>query len=148
MKTAIVYVSTHHGNTKKLCDAIRAADDGVVLIDGTEETGPALAAYDRIGFAAGIDNGSFYRPMLALMRACLPEGKDVFLLYTCGMVCGGYADAAEKIVRDSGCRLLGTYGCTGWDTSGAFRLMGGVAKGHPDAGEIAGAVAFYHGLKG
>ena len=31
MKTAIVYYSKHHGNTKKLLDAIAGADPAVVL---------------------------------------------------------------------------------------------------------------------
>ena len=33
MKTAIVYYSAHHGNTKKLLDAI-AVKNAVTLIDG------------------------------------------------------------------------------------------------------------------
>ena len=36
MKTAIVYVSTHHGNTKRLVDAIEAKRE-VTLIDGTAQ---------------------------------------------------------------------------------------------------------------
>ena len=36
MKTAIVYYSKHHGNTKKLLDAIVAAEE-VTLIDVTEQ---------------------------------------------------------------------------------------------------------------
>ena len=35
MKTAIVYASTHHGNTKKLLDAIAAAYE-VDLIDAVK----------------------------------------------------------------------------------------------------------------
>ena len=36
MKTAIAYYSMHHGNTKKLLDAIVAADPSVVLMKYTE----------------------------------------------------------------------------------------------------------------
>ena len=39
MKTAIVYYSKHHGNTKKLLDAI-AAENEVTLIDVTEQGTP------------------------------------------------------------------------------------------------------------
>ena len=42
---------------------------------------------------------------------------------------------------------IGAYECLGFDTFGPFRLIGGIAKGHPDAGEIAGAVKFYRELK-
>ena len=53
MKTAIVYYSQHHGNTKKLLDAI-ASKDAVTLIDVTEQPDADLSAFDRIGFASGI----------------------------------------------------------------------------------------------
>lgn len=36
MKTAIVYVSTHHGNTKKLVDAISEKYD-ITVIDGIKD---------------------------------------------------------------------------------------------------------------
>ena len=53
MKTAIVYASTHHGNTKKLLDAIAAAYE-VDLIDAVKIPEKDLNRYDRIGFASGI----------------------------------------------------------------------------------------------
>jgi flavodoxin len=34
MKTAILYYFKHHGNTRKLVDAIKDADDSVTLIVG------------------------------------------------------------------------------------------------------------------
>ena len=37
MKTAIVYYSKHHGNTKKLLDAI-AGENEVTLIDVTDQS--------------------------------------------------------------------------------------------------------------
>ena len=42
MKTAIVYYSRHHGNTKKLLDAI-AAENEVTLIDVTEQPSADLS---------------------------------------------------------------------------------------------------------
>ena len=53
MSTAIVYASTHHGNTKMLIDAIAAKFD-VTLIDATKETAKDLSSYDLIGFASGV----------------------------------------------------------------------------------------------
>ena len=51
MKTAILYYSEHHGNTKKLLDAIAAKND-VDLIDVTKQGSADLAGYDRIGLAS------------------------------------------------------------------------------------------------
>ena len=61
MKTAIVYYSKHHGNTKKLLDAIAAAAE-VDLIDVTADKDADLLGYDRIGFASGIYYSSFAKP--------------------------------------------------------------------------------------
>jgi flavodoxin len=142
MKTAIVYVSKHHGNTKKLVEAIAGADE-VALIDGTKEKAVDLTRYDCIGLASGIAFGRFYPKMMKLMKNSLPEGKKVFFLYTCGSKHKVYTKAAAKIAIDKGCSILGEYGCLGFDTFGPFKLIGGIAKGHPDAHEIAKAVEYF-----
>ena len=54
MKTAILFYSKHHGNTKKLLDAIAAADPDVDLVDVTTAGKTNLSGYDRIGIASGI----------------------------------------------------------------------------------------------
>lgn len=46
MRTAIVYYSKHHGNTKKLLDAIAAADENVTLIDVTECSEADLSSFE------------------------------------------------------------------------------------------------------
>ena len=58
MKTVIAYYSKHHGNTKKLLDAIAAAAE-IDLIDVTVTKRTDLSVYDRIGFASGIYYGAF-----------------------------------------------------------------------------------------
>ena len=63
MKTAIVYASTHHGNTKKLLDAIAAAYE-VDLIDAVKIPEKDLNRYDRIGFASGIYYSKFHQACL------------------------------------------------------------------------------------
>lgn len=47
-KTAIVYYSQHHGNTKKVLDAIADYDNDVTLVDVTEKHEVDLTGYDRI----------------------------------------------------------------------------------------------------
>ena len=53
MKTAIIYYSKHHGNTKKLIDAIAAKHD-ITAINASETKTADLSGFDRIGFASGI----------------------------------------------------------------------------------------------
>ena len=40
----------------------------------------------------------------------------------------------------------GKFSCKGYDTFGPFKLVGGIAKGHPNGQELADAVAFYKGI--
>ena len=146
MTTAIVYYSQHHGNTKKLLDAIAAADD-VTLIDVTTNPTADLSSFDLIGFASGIYYTSFAKQVLSFAEAYLPEGKDVFFIYTHGAPKGGFLTAIRSVTEKKHCRELGSYHCLGFDTFGPFKLVGGIAKGHPTEEEIAGAVKFYKELQ-
>ena len=145
MKTAIVYYSEHHGNTKKLLDAIAAKHD-VTLINVTKTPETDLSGYDRIGLASGIYYSSFAKQLLAYAEDHLPEGKDVFYIFTHGAPKGMFLNAVRKIAEAKHCRELGDYHCQGFDTFGPFKLVGGIAKGHPTEDEISGAVSFYEGL--
>ena len=145
MKTAIVYYSEHHGNTKKLLDAIAAKHD-VTLIDVTKAPETDLSGYDRIGLASGIYYSSFAKQLLAYAEEHLPEGKDVLYIFTHGAPKGMFLNAVRKIAEAKHCRELGDYHCQGYDTFGPFKLVGGIAKGHPTEDEISGAVSFYEGL--
>ena len=145
MKTAIVYYSEHHGNTKKLLDAIAAKHD-VTLISVTKQPETDLSGYDRIGLASGIYYSSFAKQLLAYAQKHLPENKDVFYIFTHGAPKGLFLTAVRQIAEQKKCRELGSYHCQGFDTFGPFRLVGGIAKGHPTEAEIAGAVSFYESL--
>ena len=57
-------------------------------------------------------------------------------------------EAAKEAAKEKKARILGTYGCSGYDTFGPFKLVGGLKKGHPDAKEIGEAVQFYRSLPG
>ena len=145
MKTVIVYYSRHHGNTKKLLDAIAAQED-VTLVDVLEGRETDLSGYDRIGFASGIYYGTFAKQIIEFAGEKLPEEKDVFYLYTHGAPSGNFLKDMRRIAQSRRCRELGEYHCQGFDTFGPFKLVGGIAKGHPTQEEIAAAAAFYQSL--
>lgn len=83
MKTAIVYASTHHGNTKKLLDAIAAAYE-VDLIDAVKVPEKDLNRYDRIGFASGIYYSKFHQAVLNFAAVNMPQNKQTFFISTYG----------------------------------------------------------------
>ncbi len=146
MNTAIIYYSRHHGNTKKLLDAI-GRKHPVTLIDVTSQPEADLSGYDRIGFASGIYYGGFARQIITYAQEHLPEGKEVFFVYTHGAAGGNFLKGIREVTQGRHCREIGEYRCQGFDTFGPFRLVGGIAKGHPTDEEISNAVTFYEGLK-
>lgn len=146
MKTAIIYYSKHHENTKKLLDAIAEADPEVVLIDMTATASPDLKQFDRIGLASGIYYGGFSKQGIEYAKANLPESKPVFFIYTHGAPSGDFLKSIREVTQSRKCPELGEYRCRGFDTFGPFKLVGGIAKGHPTQEEIDGAVEFYKGL--
>ncbi len=148
MKTAIVYYSKHHGNTKKLLDAIQAAyPDEITLFDVTEVACADLQSFDLIGYASGIYYSKFEKRVAQFAKANAPQGKDTFLLYTYGAEKAGYTKSIRDVLAESKANVLGEYGCLGFDTFGPFKLIGGIAKNHPTAEETENAVTFYRDLR-
>lgn len=146
MKTAIVFYSQHHKNTRKLVDAIKAADPDVKLIDISVTKVSELDGYDMIGIASGIYYSKFAKPLMEYLDTHLPEDKEVFALYTCGQDRASYTKDIKTLVEKKHGTYLGEYGCLGFDTFGPFKLVGGLAKGHPTEEEVHGVVEFYKGL--
>ena len=142
MKTAVIYYSRHHGNTKKVLDAIAPGHD-LTLIDAAETTSAPLEDYDLIGFASGIYYSKFHKSVLQFAEEHLPEGKKVFFVYTCGSDKQSYTSAIRKIAAEKHAEILGEFGCPGYDTFGPFKLVGGIAKGRPNQGDLSNAVRFF-----
>ena len=147
MKSVIIYASTHHGNTKKVVDAI-AKEFDVFTVDATKVHEKDLKDYDLIGFASGIFFTKFSEQVLNFARINLPREKDVFFIATAGNPMDLYFNSIAEVAKDKRCRECGRFQCKGFDTYGPFKLVGGIQKGHPDDSELKAAVDFYRGLVG
>ena len=146
MKQAvIIYASTHHGNTRRLVEAISDAYH-IALIDATKQQDADLSGYDLIGFASGIDFGRFYRPVEEFLIKNLPKGKAVFFLYTCAKTSACFTETMRQQAIKKNAVVLGEYGCRGFNTYGPWKLIGGMNKNHPSPEEIQGALQFYGSL--
>ena len=143
MKAVIVYHSSHHGNTRKLVEAIARGRD-VTLVDASAVKSADLSGYDLIGFASGIYFGKFHRSVVEFAKNNLPQGKKVFFLATYGGSNG--TKAIEEAVRERDAQIVGSFGCKGYDTFGPFKLVGGICKGHPDETDLKNACRFLDGL--
>ena len=106
MKTAIIYASVHHGNTKKIIDEIAKTNE-VDLIDATQVTEKDLSGYDLIGFASGVYYGKFHQSVLKFAAVHLIENKNIFLMCTYG---GSEAfKSMERIIEDKHDNLVGRF---------------------------------------
>ena len=143
MRKAIVYTSVHHGNTEKLVKRI-AEECQVDLIDAIKQMNADLNDYDMIGFASGIYYSKFHQSILKFSEENLSADKKVFLICTYG----GSANfkSIEQILNKKHASVVGKFGCKGYDTFGPFKLVGGIAKGHPDEEDMKNAVDFVKGL--
>lgn len=146
MKIAICYYSRHHGNTRKVLEAL-AGEGEADLIDVTTRQAVRLEGYDRIGFASGVYYGKSHPSVPAFARQYLPEGKPVFFLCTYGASRGKSLREMEAVAREKYCPVLGAFGCRGYDTFGPLKLVGGIAKGHPNGRDLENARKFWRQMK-
>lgn len=146
LKTVLLYRSKHHGNTKKLIDALATAHPEIDIIDvsalGKNEL-PDLSPYHLIAFASGIYYGKLDKDILRVAQGCLRDGDQVIGFITYGGNEKFHGSDLGGICRLKMANLLSIYGCPGWDTMGPFKLVGGMNKGRPNADDIQGAVDFY-----
>ena len=144
-RIAIIYGSTHHGNTYQLVDAI-ARKYSITMIDATQVETTDLSGYDLIGFASGIDFGRFYESVEQFLIRNLPQGKQVFFLYTCAKTSPRFTASIKEAARKKNAVILGEYGCRGYNTYGPWKLIGGMNKSHPTKEEQNNAILFFEAM--
>lgn len=149
MKTMILYRSKHHGNTKKLVDAVVNAFPEVEAIDvatlGKNEY-PDLSEYPLVGVGTGIYYGEIDKDLARVLANTLCEGQQVFALMTYGGKDKWYGKDIDGLCRMRKANFLTSYGCLGYDTWGPYKLMGGMWKDHPNDEDIQGAIDHYQRL--
>jgi menaquinone-dependent protoporphyrinogen IX oxidase len=90
---AIIYASVHHGNTKKVVEAI-AKECEVELIDATQVKEKDLSGYDAVGFASDIYYSKFYQSVLNFAAVNLYENAKVFY------ICNNGGSASYKSIEE------------------------------------------------
>ena len=149
MKALIVCYSYHHNNTYKVAEAIA----GVIYGENKtpQQVDPAeLAAYDLVGFGSGIYMSKPHKELLAFADK-LPQtqGGKAFVFSTSGQP--NNSEKFHKPLREKltakGYIIVGEFKCTGFDTFGPFKLVGGLQKGHPNEEDLKAAAIFAETLK-
>lgn len=146
-KVAILYHSEHHGNTKKVLDAIAEQEDvDLIALPGGEQTD--LSGYDLLGFASGTYMGKFHTSVTDFIKNYkATDGQKAFILYTRGSKKEKAGEEVKELVEQAGLSVVGSWSCRGFDTFGPFKLVGGIAKGHPDQADMNDAVQFFEQME-
>lgn len=144
MKSVIIVASVHHGNTRKVVDAI-ANEFDIDVIDATKVKEIELSGYDLIGFASGVYGFNLHQSIINFASANLPVNKKIFLLTTSAMN-KDFSQSFMQAIKDKNATVVGKFSCHGYNTFGPFKLVGGTSKGHPNDKDTANAIEFYKKL--
>lgn len=142
MKSLIVVVSVHHGNTELIArvmgEVLKAEIRKPEEVDLSE-----LGSFDLLGFGSGIYFGHFHRRLVHFVKSLPPSlGRPAFVFSTSGLGKEGYNRSFERILTIRGYKLVGSFACRGYDTFGPFRFFGGLNRGKPGREELERAKGF------
>lgn len=155
MKSLVVVFSYHHKNTEKIAHVI-ANVLGAPVKTPQQVNPDEIREYDLIGFGSGIYGATFDASLLNLADR-LPQvvGKKAFLFSTYGapafianrvFIERNHEQIREKL-KAKGYKVIGEFGCAGWNTNSFLNFFGGLNKGRPDAEDLRHAEEFAHNLK-
>lgn len=151
MKTLIIYVSVHHGNTEKVANVMANALNAD-LLQVKQADASMFEQYDLVGFGSGIYFGRHHESLLDFVDK-LPElrNKKAFIFSTSGLRKIPFIHDFDKPLREKlqrkGFNIIGEFSCRGYDTSQAAMIIGGVNRGRPNAQDLQEAEDFARGLK-
>lgn len=150
MKTLIIYISIHHGNTEKIAEAMAEVLDAK-LVKPREVGTTTLSKYDLIGFGSGIYYHKHHKGLLDLIGR-LPDlkRKKAFIFSTSGVrkmpVFNNFDKQLKKKLLEKGFNIIGEFSCRGFDTAGPFKLIGGISKDRPNEKDLEQARNFTQDL--
>jgi flavodoxin len=148
MHAAIVYVSVHHGNTRRVAEAM-AQPLGAALLSVEEALTLDGQALDLVGFGSGIYFGRHHASLFDLVRNLKSMPPRCFVFSTAGIasLAGLWHRSLIQQIRRRGAQVLGQFCCPGWDTVGPLWLFGGLHRRRPNENDLSRAAQFATGLR-
>jgi len=151
IKTLIICVSIHHGNTQEIAKAMTDVLNADILEPVNVDISN-LVEYDLIGFGSGIYGWKHHNSLLNLIDKLPHTNKKTFIFSTRGNLIRivplkKYHNELRSRLLKKGFEIIGEYSCLGFDTSGPLGFVGGKNKGHPDEKDLDDARKFAVGLK-
>ena len=154
MKTAVVFISIHHGNTERVAKEIANTLDAKLLrVD--EANAESLSEFDLLGFGSGIYYSKHHKNLLRLVHTLPPlKNKKAFIFSTAGV-----SDqliqknmiknhkALRNALTNKGFDVIGDFSCCGLMTWGYYKLLGARNKDRPNLDDLKRARSFAVDLK-
>jgi flavodoxin len=147
MQKAIVYASVHHGNTRRIAEAMAGAlGAALVPVEQSTELDPMP---EFVGFGSGIYFGRHHGLLFEVVRNLKPTPKRSFVFSTAGIssLSALWHRSLVAELRRGGSDVVGQFCCPGWDTLGPLRLFGGLHRRRPNESDLARAIQFAHDLQ-
>jgi flavodoxin len=146
MKTLIIYISVHHGNTERVAKAMANILDAD-LLPVEQADASMLEQYDLIGFGSGIYFGKHHESLLDFVdKLPMIRNKKAFIFSTSGLRKIWFIHNFDKPLKEKlqwkGFDIIGEFSCRGFDTSRAAMIVGGINKGRPNAKDLRKAEDF------
>jgi len=154
LKSALVCISTHQGNTQKIANAMADAL-GAPVLRPEKAAIQSLTEYDIIGFGSGIYFMKHHRKLLGFIGK-LPDmkNKKAFIFSTAGVSdrlieknLSKNHRALKNKLTDKGFEIIGEFSCCGYIKRGWYYLKGNRNIGRPNEDDIKKAKEFASGLR-
>jgi flavodoxin len=147
MQTAIIYASVHHGNTRRIAEAIAGVLRATLV--PVEQATALDPLPDLVGFGSGIYFGRHDGLLLEFVRNVKSMPAHSFVFSTAGIssLSALWHRSLVAELRRGGSQVVGQFSCPGWDTVGPLRLFGGLHRGRPNESDLARAIQFAHDLQ-
>ena len=154
-KAIIFLYSFHHGNTRKIANAISPKINAPVVnideINMENFDSSALEKYELIGFGSGINSDKHYQLLLDFAEKLpLVKNKRAFVFSTSGVFNEKQMEINHRtlrnILQNKGFEIVGEFGCQGYNTNSFLKYFGGLNKNRPNAKDLENAKQFAKGL--
>ena len=150
----IIYQSIHHGNTKKIAQAMAEVLDAEIR-KPSEIVIEEIKKYHLIGFGSGIYWGKHHPSIFKIVEKLTDlHGIKAFLFSTSGTSNAGnflhnirhlishFHVHLRRELKKKGIEIIGEFSCKGFDTAGPLKQIGGISKGRPNQEDLEKAKGF------